>query len=207
MMEFIITTAAASTITTSISSAWMDYMYAVDGLCVAMNEEGSKHSTALNDEMHDKTLIYTAAARAERCHSYGVTIIANLLARGWRGQETRTVYRRRGDSTYGDYIYLWDGCECRQYTRGSIVEVDEGVFESWYNILIAARALASAKDEYDRQKDKAIKLNAEMTSLAARDEDALASIQHKNNRHDNFEKKRLQMNIDWYLSRIVEIPD
>lgn len=190
-----------------LNAAWEDYLYSLDNLCHTMNEEGSKHPTALNDEMHDKGLISKAVKRADRCHSYGVTIVANLLSRGWRGQETRTIYRLRDGGTYGDYIYLWDGCECRQYTRGSICEVDEAVFESWYNILIAARALASAKDEYDRQKDKAIKFNAGMTSLAARDKDALASIQHKNNRYDNFEKKRLKMNIDWYLSRIIELPD
>lgn len=207
MMEFIFTTSSITTLTDKLKNAWTNYLYAVDDLCTTMNEEGSKHPTALNDEMHDKKLITVASARAIRCHSYGVTIVANLLSRGWRGQETRTVYRRRGDSTYGDYIYLWDGCECRQYTRGPICEVYEGVFESWYNILIAAKAWLSAKDEYDRQKDRAIKFNEEMVASAARDKDALAQLQHKNNRHDNFEKKRLQMNIDWYLSRIIEIPD
>ena len=206
MMEFINANNGIA-LASKIKNAWTNYLYAIDDLCHTMNEEGSKHPTALNNEMHDKTLISKAVKRAERCHSYGLTLIANLLSRGWRGQETRTIYRRRGDSTYGDYIFVWDGCECRQYTRGPIVEVDEGVFESWYNILIAARALASAKDEYDRQKDKAIEFNAEMTSLAARDEDALARLQHKNNRHDNFEKKRLKMSVDWYLSHIIELPD
>jgi hypothetical protein len=190
-----------------IKNAWTNYMYAVDDLYRTMDEEGSKHPTALNDEMHDKTLISKASDRATRCHSYGLTLIANLLAKGWRGQETRTIYRRRGDSTYGDYIFVWDDDQCRQYTRGPISEVDDSAFESWYNILIAAKAWSSAKSEYDRQKEKAIKFNDEMYESIARDEDALASIQHKNNRHDNLEKKRLQMNIDWYLSRIVEIPD
>ena len=190
-----------------LNAAWEDYLYSLDNLCHTMNEEGSKHPTALNDEMHDKGLISKAVERAVRCHSYGLTLVANLLSRGWRGQETRTIYRRRGDSTYGDYIFVWDGCECRQYTRGPIVEVDEGVFESWYNILIAAKAWSSAKSEYDRMKQKAIEFNAEMANSATRDEDALAQLKHKNNRHDNLEKKRLQMNIDWYLSRIIEIPD
>ena len=207
MMEFINVTTSSISLADKLKNAWTNYLYAVDDLCDTMNEEGSKHSTALNDEMHDKALITVASERATRCHSYGLTLVANLLSHGWRGQETRTVYRRRGEGTYGDYIYLWDGCECRQYTRGSIVEVDEGVFESWYNILIAARAYCRAKDEYERMKQKAIKFNDEMADSAARDEDALASIQHKNNRHDNFEKKRLKMNIDWYLSRIIEIPD
>ena len=157
--------------------------------------------------MHDKELIGKAVARAERCHSYGLTLIANLLSRGWRGQETRTVYRRRGGGTYGDYIFVWDDGQCRQYTRGPISEVNEEIFESWYNILIAGRACIRAKDEYGRQRDKAIKFNDEMADSAARDKDALARLQHKNNRHDNLEKKRLQMNIDWYLSRIIEIPD
>lgn len=207
MMEFIFTTSSITTLTDKLNAAWENYLCAVDDLCTTMNEEGSKHPTALNDEMHDKALIDKAVKRVIRCHSYGVTLVANLLSRGWRGQETHTVYQRRGDSTYGDYIYLWDGCECRQYTRGPIVEVDEAVFESWYNILIDAKAWSSAKDEYDRQKDKAIKFNEEMVKSAARDKDALARLQHKNNRYDNLEKKRLQMNIDWYLSRIIEIPD
>ena len=207
MMEFITNTPSSITLADKLNNAWSNYLHATDDFCHTMNEEGSKHSTALNNEMHDKALISKASARATRCHSYGVTLVANLLSRGWRGQETHTVYQRRGEGTYGDYIYLWDGCECRQYTRGPIVEVDEKIFESWYNILIAARALASAKDEYDGIKQKAIKFNDEMADSAARDKDALASIQHKNNRHDNFEKKRLQMNIDWYLSRIIELPD
>ena len=207
MMDVITNTPSSITLATSIKNAWEDYLYAVDNFCHTMNEEGSKHPTALNNEMHDKTLISKAVERATRCHSYGVTLIANLLARGWRGQETRTIYRRRGDSTYGDYIFVWDGCECRQYTRGSICEVDEVIFESWYNILIAAKAWSSAKSEYDRMKQKAIEFNDEMANSAARDKDALASIQHKNNRYDNLEKKRLKMNIDWYLSRIIEIPD
>ena len=207
MMEFITNTLSSVSLADKLNSAWMNYLYAVDDLCTTMNEEGSKHPTALNDEMHDKALIDKAVKRVIRCHSYGVTLVANLLSRGWRGQETRTVYRRRGDSTYGDYIYLWDGCECRQYTRGPISEVDEGAFESWYNILIAAKAWSSAKDEYDRQKDKAIKFNEEMVASAARDKDALAQLQHKNNRYDNLEKKRLKMSMDWHLSRIIEIPD
>ena len=206
MMEFINANNGIA-LASKLNAAWEDYLYALDGLCVAMNEEGSKHPTALNDEMHDKGLISKAVERAVRCHSYGLTLVANLLSRGWRGQETHTVYRRRGEGTYGDYIYLWDGCECRQYTRGPIVEVDEVIFESWYNILIAGRAYIRAMDEYGRQRDKAIKFNDEMADSAAKDEDALARLQHKNNRHDNFEKKRLKMNIDWYLSRIIEIPD
>ncbi len=206
-MEFINVTTSSIALADKLNGAWMSYLYAVDDLCIAMNKEGSKHPTALNDEMHDKTLIGKAVKRAERCHSYGLTLVANLLSRGWRGQETHTVYQRRGEGTYGDYIYLWDGCECRQYVRGPICEVDEAIFESWYNILISGRACIRAKDEYGRQRDKVIKFNDEMADSAAKDEDALASIQHKNNRHDNFEKKRLKMSIDWYLSRIIEIPD
>lgn len=206
MMEFI-NTPSSITLADKLNNAWSNYLHATDDFCHTMNEEGSKHPTALNNEMHDKTLIGKASERATRCHSYGVTLIANLLARGWRGQETRTIYRRRGDSTYGDYIFVWGDDSCRQYTRGPISEVNEAIFESWYNILIAARAYCRAKDEYDGIKQKAIKFNAEMADSAARDKDALASIQHKNNRHDNLEKKRLKMNVDWYLSRIIELPD
>ena len=206
-MEVITNTPSSITLADKLNNAWSNYLHATDDFCHTMNEEGSKHPTALNNEMHDKALISKAVERATRCHSYGVTLIANLLARGWRGQETRTIYRRRGDSTYGDYIFVWGDDSCRQYTRGPISEVNEAIFESWYNILIAAKAWSSAKSEYDRQKEKAIEFNAEMANSAARDKDALASLQHKNNRHDNLEKKRLQMNIDWYLSRIIEIPD
>ena len=189
MMEFITDNAAAK-----MSEAADNVASIKAQLAAVIAEHGHKDS-----RMMDDSFVKRAGYVAYRHHSFGITNVVNMIMAGWYGQEYHTEYRRRGEGTYGDYIYIWDEGECRQYSRNYLS--DDEVCDVWAEIVGLSRELIIQEGCYESFKGIVDKDNKDLLATIGRFKEQLARLHH-HNRHHRSEIEELERYI-WNLERRI----
>ena len=189
MMEFITDNAASK------MSAAADKVASIKSrLAAVIAEHGHKDSRMLDAEFVNR-----AGYVAYRHHSHGITNVVNMIMAGWYGQDYHTEYRRRGEGTYGDYIYIWDEGECRQYSRNYLSKED--VCDVWAEIVGLSRELIIQEGNREAFKGIVDKDNKDLLATIGRFKEQLARLHH-HNRHHRSEIEELERYI-WNLERRI----